>query len=133
MYVYLLESASCYKIGIAENVEKRIRQLQTGNPHKIYLIYSCPVEDRGEALRTESSLHETLRRFNKSGEWYQLKWQDAKTLKGMFYAMSNKDNSCWERIRRRWFKMERDGRYYAGLKPSSPSKNVLINQKGKTS
>jgi predicted GIY-YIG superfamily endonuclease len=132
MFVYLLESAHCYKIGIAENVEKRIRQLQTGNPHKIYLIYSFLVKDRDEALRLESRFHEILRRFNKSGEWYLLKWQDAKTIKGMFYAIANNDHACWSRIRRRWFKMERDSRYYAGLKPYSKTK-LVINQKGKTS
>lgn len=131
MYVYLLESAGCYKIGIAENVEKRIRQLQTGNPHKITLKYSCQVKDREQALRIESRFHEILRRFNKSGEWYQLNWRDAKTIKGMFYAIANNDSSCWARIRRRWFKMERDSRYYAGLKPLS-SKLVIFNQKGKT-
>lgn len=132
MYVYLLESAGCYKIGIAENVEKRIRQLQTGNPNKITLKYAYPTKDRDEALRIETKFHAILRRFNKSGEWYQMGWQDAKTLRGMFYAMSYKNNDCWLRIRRKWYKMIRDARYYSGLNPAVDV-FALQNQKGKTS
>lgn len=115
-----------------ENVQKRIRQLQTGNPNKITLKYAYKAQDRDEALRIEAKFHAILKRFNKSGEWYQMGWQDAKTLRGMFYAMSYKNNDCWLRIRRKWYKMIRDARYYSGLNPAVDI-FALQNQKGKTS
>ena len=39
-FVYLLkiQENGIYKIGVSKNVEKRVKQLQTGNTEQIYLV-----------------------------------------------------------------------------------------------
>lgn len=43
--VYLLYSCGCYKIGITNNIQKRINTLQTGNPFLIQLVFFKIVND----------------------------------------------------------------------------------------
>ena len=53
--VYVITDGSGYvKIGVAKNVEERMRQLQTGNPHELKIIKTFDVDDD---LKAESMLH----------------------------------------------------------------------------
>ena len=60
------------KIGVADNVEKRLGQLQTGNPHRLYLIAYLPLPNRFDADRVERTAHggEDLERL--CGEWFRM-------------------------------------------------------------
>lgn len=71
-FIYLLsakfeENKVLYKIGISHNVEKRIKELQTGNPYKIVLIekFKTPY-----AFKIESALHRRYKIDNIKGEWF---------------------------------------------------------------
>jgi predicted GIY-YIG superfamily endonuclease len=66
-YIYLIECNEHYKIGITNNLEKRLKTLQTGNSTKLKIIkyYPCTI-----ASQVESVLHRTYE--NVSGEWFIL-------------------------------------------------------------
>lgn len=67
--VYLLRTNNQYKIGIAKDVNKRIRQLQTGNSLEIELIsaYESPY-----AQKIEKTLHNRYSYVKEIGEWFTL-------------------------------------------------------------
>lgn len=67
--VYLLRSNENYKIGIAKDVNKRIKQLQTGNPYKIELIGSY---ESMHASKIETTLHNQYSHEREMGEWFTL-------------------------------------------------------------
>lgn len=77
-YVYLMECVSelnsaKYKIGISLNPEKRISQLQTGNPDQLKLIdkYKSDI-----AERIEKTIHRQYSYLKKEGEWFDLNIDD---------------------------------------------------------
>jgi predicted GIY-YIG superfamily endonuclease len=68
--VYLIRSNDGrYKIGIAKNPEKRIRQLQTGNSDTLKLITSYRSEN---ANKIEKALHRYYSYGKMIGEWFDL-------------------------------------------------------------
>lgn len=70
--VYLIRVPSgYYKIGIAENVRRRLINLQSSNPEPIDLVCAVAVDD---ARRLEAYLHSTLSKQRGSGgaEWFKL-------------------------------------------------------------
>ena len=68
-YIYLIKNIddSFYKIGVARDPNKRIRQLQTGNSSKLSLIttYKSPI-----AYKIEKVLHNRYSYLRKEGEWF---------------------------------------------------------------
>lgn len=66
-YLYFIQSSEkgMIKIGRSAHPEKRLKQLQTGNPHLLKLI--CSFENLGHR---EKYLHEHLKKFRKKGEWF---------------------------------------------------------------
>ncbi len=69
MNVYLLKQLSYVKIGKADDVFKRIKQLQTATPEKIEYIASKQVDN---PLELENCLHVKYSKFRSSGEWFKL-------------------------------------------------------------
>ena len=74
-YVYLLKVSSegIYKIGVSKDVNKRIKQLQTGNPETIYLINKFHSE---YAYKIESVLHRRFKSKHVQGECFYLEPKD---------------------------------------------------------
>ena len=68
-YVYILESDGFIKIGIANDVQRRIKNLQCGNPHEIRLLNSVYSNDPSTVERV---LHRRLDRYNIRLEWFKL-------------------------------------------------------------
>ena len=68
--VYVLECNGLHKIGVAQDVESRIQQLQTGNGNKIKEIYS--IELYHLAFTIEKELHTTFKMCRVTGEWFKL-------------------------------------------------------------
>ena len=66
-YLYFIQSdvTGMIKIGRSKDPQKRLKQLQTGNPNKLKLI-AC---FEGLGWR-EKLLHEELQMFRKKGEWF---------------------------------------------------------------
>ena len=59
------------KIGISNNVEDRLKGVQTGNPGKVHLIKSFKAGK--EALKHEKYFHDLYSKNHISGEWYEFK------------------------------------------------------------
>ena len=72
-FVYIVQQDggdNCVKIGKANNVNERIKSLQTGSPYKLNLLAKIPAKDDKHALYLERSFHERLRKFKLNGEWF---------------------------------------------------------------
>ena len=77
-YVYLIgeeENKDQYKIGCTKkNPEKRIEELQTGNPNKLILKAYFETD---RPYRLETMLHNRYKEYNTLNEWYYIE-KDAK-------------------------------------------------------
>lgn len=65
LYVIQSDNTGMIKIGRSINPEKRLKQLQTGNPNRLKLIASF----KGLGWR-EKLLHERLKNWSAEGEWF---------------------------------------------------------------
>ena len=70
-YVYLIEDIynNTYKIGVAKDVNKRIKSLQTGNVGSLKLIWEFKTD---YPYKLEGMLHRTLQEYHERGEWFGL-------------------------------------------------------------
>lgn len=66
--IYILKSDNYYKIGVAADVDRRVKGLQTGNPHTIECIFSRLVP---EAYTVEKHIHKELEVYKVKGEWFK--------------------------------------------------------------
>lgn len=77
--VYIIEQAETgyIKIGISEDVQKRLAALQTANPHKLTLRYilTCPTTQDAQTI--ERMLHQRYSDWRKSGEWFDVDAEEA--------------------------------------------------------
>ena len=82
MIIYLISSyingETSYKIGITKNnISKRLKQLQTGNPSLLEVIHTF---ESKYASKIESNFHRLLENKNIKGEWYNLNYNDINTF-----------------------------------------------------
>lgn len=68
-HVYVIRADSFVKIGIAKNPTTRMREIQTGNPHKLEVIASWEV---AKAEAHERALHAIYKAHRTQGEWFAL-------------------------------------------------------------
>lgn len=71
--IYFLACNEFVKIGISENIARRIASIQTGNPNPVRLIAAYRVDDPyaiEAALHAEWKLHRTI------GEWFKMTLAD---------------------------------------------------------
>lgn len=79
-YVYLLKGGGCYKIGKAQNPEKRSETLAIQLPYPVQLIHYIPAKD---PRVYESELHEQFADKRLNGEWFDLSDEDVAYIKGL--------------------------------------------------
>lgn len=79
VYLIKIEGRDLYKIGFCKDPQKRIKQLQTGCPYNLELIYTY---QSPHATKLEKVLHTNFQ-FKKEtdnnelkGEWFNLDWED---------------------------------------------------------
>lgn len=63
------KSGPLYKIGVSKDVNKRLKQLQTGNPFVITLVERFPTK---YAFKIEAALHVSYKINNVEGEWFDI-------------------------------------------------------------
>lgn len=84
-YVYIIADEQGYvKVGISKHPEKRLKQLQTGHPTKLSLIFTEEFEcTRDHLLKIEKEIHKDLRNFTKKvhGEWFLLQEDQLEKIK----------------------------------------------------
>lgn len=66
-FVYFITNGTHHKIGISNDPEKRLRQLQTGSSETLSLDGMIEADDDFESL-----LHEELSDWHVRGEWFLL-------------------------------------------------------------
>lgn len=91
-FVYLLGDFgqdNCFKIGITRGkIEKRIKQLQTGNGEEIYLVNYYETD---YPFFIERSMHLKFYPNKKRNEWFNLKVEDVVKFKE--YCKEFEDNA----------------------------------------
>lgn len=65
--VYVMEAGGMFKIGVTTNVRKRRKQIQTGNPHQVKVVWTREFDN---AVIVEITLHKLLRKHRMVGEWF---------------------------------------------------------------
>jgi len=96
LYFIQMEEAPYYfKIGRTKNIEKRLKQLQTGSGVKLRLVYLF--EKLGHK---EKYLHEELNRWRQSGEWFACNRYSVGAIPTEFYEKLPEnsliqDNNNW--------------------------------------
>ena len=60
------------KIGVAEDVDERLKQLQTGCPHALFVLKSIECKDKASAHRLEGRMHNRFSSDNLQGEWFEV-------------------------------------------------------------
>lgn len=75
-FVYVMRSGKYYKIGWAVDPEKRMKEMQVGNPKKIRIIGRFPVSTHKKARKLEAAIHQKFKHQHHRGEWYRLKEKD---------------------------------------------------------
>jgi predicted GIY-YIG superfamily endonuclease len=70
-YIYLIQSLEngYYKIGVSKHPQKRINELNTGNPSPTKLIDTYETE---HANQIERALQRRYSHLHKNGEWFDL-------------------------------------------------------------
>lgn len=66
-YLYVITDGEDFKIGVAKDPEKRIRQLQTGNKKKLEFAL---LEQKNNAHKVEHYLHGQFGKYRIKGEWF---------------------------------------------------------------
>lgn len=70
-YVYFIQKGyGSVKIGVADDPERRLRELQTGNHGALHLIAKLPCPSRAAAFAMERELHERFQSDRLNGEWF---------------------------------------------------------------
>jgi len=97
-FVYAIECASKIKIGVSQNPDARLRELQVGSPKRLTLVDARDFTWREQALAVEKGIHLELAKQHESGEWFRkhpvdpLRWlniyhnEHLKLLEEGFYA-----------------------------------------------
>lgn len=72
-FLYFIKAGDNVKIGTSSNVDRRAKQIQTGNPNKVEKL----AEFEGFAER-EAGIHKELSDIHVNGEWFKfgekIKW-----------------------------------------------------------
>lgn len=69
-----------YKIGISEDYEKRLKQIQSCNPFHISLSAYIYFETIEQARNMEKELHDKFDSKRINGEWFQLDFNDLELI-----------------------------------------------------
>lgn len=69
--IYLIKSLNegLYKIGVSKNPNKRLKEVQTGNPSPVEIVQLYETDN---AYKIESTLHNRYSHYNTHGEWFEL-------------------------------------------------------------
>lgn len=69
VYIISIRESGLYKIGQTKNIEKRLKQLQTGNPFEFLLIKFF---ETSKFKELDSALHKKFKKNKYKNEWYKL-------------------------------------------------------------
>lgn len=70
VFVYVIKAGARCKIGKARDPEKRLRELQTGNPLKLGIVATIKCKSDAHALSIEKIAHQAFKADAEVGEWF---------------------------------------------------------------
>jgi len=70
--IYLIRCGEFYKIGITQNVEQRLENFKTSNPHSIEMLRTWHYKPWSMVQKIERLLHHHHSPFHHQGEWFKL-------------------------------------------------------------
>lgn len=71
VYFVLNVDSNAIKIGMAKDIDKRLKSLQTSSPAKLQLLKAIQVAGIKEAAELESKLHRNFAHLRITGEWFK--------------------------------------------------------------
>lgn len=71
LYVIAASPAGPVKLGVSNDPERRLRQLQTGHAERLHLFHTEPVDSERSRL-FERLLHRDINHHRQHGEWFRL-------------------------------------------------------------
>ena len=80
--IYFISDGQYTKIGVADNPEKRLMELQTGNARKLELLTSI-----NGSYGEERKIHSVLNKHRVLGEWFEIPIIDSEEL--VYFIMSH--------------------------------------------
>jgi hypothetical protein len=95
-WLYLIACGLHTKIGIAQDVKKRLCQIATTSPLKPCLIKDYGPFDYQEVLDAEAYLHWLLKHKNTNGEWFLLDMDNLAFIERRMNNGLNKPNGYWK-------------------------------------
>lgn len=83
LYILRDGNTNNYKIGKTNNLKRRMKELQTGCPHKLEVIKLWKHTRKDKIARYERVLQNYYTKYSKhtKGEWFELTEEDITTLK----------------------------------------------------
>lgn len=76
-YIYVIGGTEKpYKIGITNNPERRLKNLQTGHPYELKIHYKEEIPESQVRL-IEQTIHKTIKHKQTKGEWFDISLEDA--------------------------------------------------------
>ena len=86
IYLIQMGDTQYYKIGITKDINRRIRDLQTGNPLPLTVVTTIEIDTNPKQSREfsafiESRLHALFEYCRASGEWFKFVMQEEEDLK----------------------------------------------------
>jgi predicted GIY-YIG superfamily endonuclease len=75
MFVYFIQvhGEGAVKIGVAQDVDKRLDQLQTANHNDLRVLKTIKCKGKAHAYNTEKLLHGKHKKHHLRGEWFHAK------------------------------------------------------------
>ena len=71
-YVYFITDGHGHiKIGKADDVVQRLKELQTGNPYRLTVLLTVMLESPIYAFELELELHKKFDEYRLEGEWFE--------------------------------------------------------------
>ncbi len=68
LYILTMNESSLFKVGVTNDIDKRLSNIQTGNPLKINVFFCQQID---EAYKIESRIKIKYSKYIKNGEWYE--------------------------------------------------------------
>jgi len=84
-FIYLIKAGPRYKIGMTDDPSKRIKALQTGNPHR---LTAMTVREVSNPAWVEAQLHRKYEARRVQGEWFRFNRIEAQEVKKHIEGLS---------------------------------------------
>lgn len=97
VYLVNAQKTNFFKIGMTNNIKKRLMQLQTSSPLKIKYVHSVYTDN---PLGVESNLHNYVSKYHVIGEWYELPFDVIKRTILLMDLASQEAPDCCEEVGR---------------------------------